>query len=158
MAVIEVSAVGRVSIAQASAFEFFRDVDLASILTGMGPFAAVIAVESSAGRWDTPGLERTLRLADGRSLREQLTKIDAPGSFAYEIDRITGPLGWLVTGMSGRWSFERDGEGQTIARWNYAFRIRSKLAWLLAWPVLRVLWRRYMQQVLSRTARLAEAH
>lgn len=158
MASIEVSARGRVATEQASAFEFFRDVDLTSILTGMGPFAAVVSVESPSGRWDESGLERTLHLADGQSLRERLTVLDAPHCFDYEIDRITGPLGRLVTGMSGRWSFESGGPGEpgsTLICWRYVFHSSSRPAWLLSWPIVRGLWQRYMQQVLDRTAAAA---
>jgi len=93
-------------------YELFRDMDVTTILTGFGPLPAVRSVTNPTGRWDQPGHERTLRLADGSSLRERMTVVDAPRSFSYELDRITGPLRHLVRVFSGRWSFEPEpGDG-----------------------------------------------
>lgn len=139
----------------------FREIDLTMILTGLGPLPAVVSVDASSDRWDTPGQERVLRLADGNSLREIMREVDWPSGFSYDIDSITGPLGRLVTGMSGRWSFESVGTHaavpQTRARWRYEFTLRSRWAWPPSALIVKFLWRPYMGQVLARAAAQASA-
>jgi hypothetical protein len=141
-------------------YDFFREVDVTRILTGRGPLPAVVSVDDPSCPWDAPSQVRSLELADGNSLRERLTALNPPHSFSYDIDRITGPLGKLVQGMSGRWSFEpvEEGgsEGPTRAHWHYVFAPSSWLTWLPSWLIIRLLWQPYMGAVLARTTELAE--
>jgi len=142
-------------------YDFFREVDVTRILTGRGPLPAVVGVEDPVGHWDAPGLHRMLRLSDGNTLRERLTNVEPPRTFAYEIEEITGPLGRLVVGMSGRWSFEpapqAGGEGPTLAHWHYVFTPRSWLTWLPCLLIIKLLWQPYMAAVLAAATRLAES-
>jgi hypothetical protein len=151
---------GRVNGRQQDVYDFFREVDVTLILTGRGPLPAVVSVDDPSCPWDASGQARSLELADGNSLRERLTALEAPHSFSYDIDRITGPLGKLVLGMSGRWSFEpwegAGAEGPTRAHWHYVFAPSSWLTWLPSWLIIRLLWQPYMGAVLARTTDLAE--
>lgn len=162
MAVAEITAEveGCVAGSPRYVYDFFREVDVTRILTGRGPLPAVVSVVDPIGRWDAPGQERTLHLADGSSLRERLTTLDPPRSFEYDIDRISGPLGRLVSGFSGRWSFEPspdDPTGEaTLARWHYRFEPHGWLAWPPSFFIVRALWQPYMGKVLERTKALAE--
>jgi len=111
-------------------YDFFREVDVTRILTGRGPLPAVVSVDDPSCPWDAPSQVRSLELADGNSLRERLTALNPPHSFSYDIDRITGPLGKLVQGMSGRWSFEPVEEGGSEGPTNW---VRRRSASGRAW-------------------------
>jgi hypothetical protein len=128
-------------------------IDLTTIFRGMAPLPAVSGVEDQIGRWDAVGQTRTVRLADGSSLREELTAFDSPTHFAYTIDDLTGPLRHLVRGMKGAWWFEEepgnDGSPTTAIRWRYAFLPRSAMARPFAWVIVRLFWRRYMARALA---------
>jgi hypothetical protein len=153
---------GRVHAPQQNVYDFFLEVDVTRILTGRGILSAVVSVDDPIGRWDAPGQMRMLHLEDGSSLRERLTRVDAPMGFAYEIDRITGPLGRLVETFSGRWSFEPEqrveagSDVTTTAHWHYTFAPRTWLAWTPAFVIVRGLWQPYMARVLARATELAE--
>jgi hypothetical protein len=150
---------GRVQASPREVFDFFREVDVTRILTGRGPLPAVRAVNNPSERWNEVGQERTFELADGSSLRERMTEVVAPKTFAYEIDEITGPLRRLVSTFSGRWSFSSepaDGEGEaTLAHWHYVFTPHSRWTRPPTFVIVRALWQPYMGQVLRRTAELA---
>jgi hypothetical protein len=150
---------GRVEGRSPDVFDFFREVDLPRILTGLGPLPAVVSVDNPGDRWDEPGQRRTLHLADGSSLRETMTEVWAPSTFAYEIEELTGPLLILVGRISGRWFFESGASeaetGSTAVRWHYIFEPHSWLTWLPSFLIVRLLWQPYMGRVLARTTMLA---
>ena len=135
------------------AFEVLVPIDLTTIFRGMGPLPAVSGVEDQVGDWDAVGQTRTVRLADGSSLREELTAFDPPAHFAYTIDRLTGALRHLVHGMKGAWWFEEgsgdDGSPTTAIRWRYAFQPRNAFARPLAVGIIRLFWQRYMVRALA---------
>lgn len=144
---------GRVAGTRQEVFDFLREVDVTTVLTGYGPLPAVRSVSNPGGAWDRAGQERILHLSDGSSLRERLTHVDPPLSFAYDIDQITGPVRHLVRGFAGRWSCELEGEDAvTRARWHYVFEPRSWLTWPASMLVVRLLWQPYMGRVLERVS------
>jgi hypothetical protein len=62
-------------------FSFIAAEDvLPKVLTGYGPLPAVIRTSKHTGAWDTPGSARIVHLADGNTVREQLTAYSAPTS------------------------------------------------------------------------------
>ena len=137
-------------------FDVFAPIDLRQILTGYGPMPAVAAVEDQQGNWDRAGQSRVIRLADGSSMREALTRVERPQHFAYTISELSGPLARLTSVFHGAWWFEDSGE-HTHARWQYRFEPRS--AWLRAptFLVVRGFWQPYMARALALASRLAEA-
>jgi len=138
-------------------FDLFMPIDLRSIMSGFGPLPAVVGIEDQVGAWDAVGQTRRLRLADGNSLREEITFVDRPHHFAYQIDELTGPLGRLVTGMRGGWWFEPDDAQRTHALWRYVFIERSALTRPFASLVVRAMWRPYMKRALGLATRQAES-
>lgn len=61
------------------------------------------------------------------TLHETLTAVDAPTSFEYRIDQITGPLKPLVEQVEGRWTFVPAGTGTRIS-WLWTVRPSGDLA------------------------------
>ena len=86
-------------------FETMVPIDLTSIMRGYAFLPAVVAVDGHDGSWNARGQTRTLRLADGNALREELTEYRKPDGVRYMIDGITGPLGTLVHGARGSFDF-----------------------------------------------------
>jgi hypothetical protein len=71
-------------------------------------------VRDQQGAWGTLGQTRTIRLADGGTMRETLTSVDRPHSFGYRISDVSGPMKPLVTEVAGEWRFEPAGDGVRI--------------------------------------------
>jgi hypothetical protein len=83
-----------------------------------GPLPPIKEVRGQAGEWGTPGQTRTVALSGGGTMREELLRTDAPGSFAYRLTDITGPLALLVDHIDGEWAFAPVGTG-TAVTWNW---------------------------------------
>jgi hypothetical protein len=49
-------------------------------------------VRDQAGPWSTAGQTRTIALADGGTMREELLEVTRPTRFAYHITAITGAM------------------------------------------------------------------
>lgn len=110
----------------------------------IGPIAEV---RDQAGAWDTAGQTRTIVLADGATMQETLTAIDAPSSFSYEITPLSGPLKLLVGHVAGRWSFSPAGTGTRIT-WSWDVTPASSAA-SFAMPVFGWMWKGYARQSLE---------
>lgn len=110
----------------------------------IGPIAEV---RDQAGAWDTAGQTRTIVLADGATMQETLTAIDAPSSFSYEITPLSGPLKLLVGHVVGRWSFAPAGTGTRIT-WSWDVTPASSAA-SFAMPVFGWMWKGYARQSLE---------
>ena len=110
----------------------------------IGPIAEV---RDQAGDWSSAGETRTIVLADGATMRETLTAVDAPTSFAYEITPISGPLKLLVGHVTGRWSFAPAGTGTRIT-WSWDVTPTSTAA-SFAMPVFGWMWKGYARQSLE---------
>ncbi len=106
-----------------------------------GPIPPITSVEGQDGVWGTVGQTRTIRLADGGSMHEELTLVDRPRAFGYTITRLTGPLKPLVAQVHGLWSFAPAGSGTTIT-WEWTIFPKSALVAPIM-PVFAMIWRRY---------------
>jgi hypothetical protein len=102
------------------------------------------AVRHQAGPWGTPGQTRTIALADGGSMREELVEVDRPARFTYRISDITGPMKLLVARLDGEWSFEPAGTGVRIT-WRWTVQPAGPLG-RLAMPVFGRMWRGFARQ------------
>jgi hypothetical protein len=129
-------------------FETLVQIDLTSIMRGYAFLPAVVAVDGPDMSWNARGQTRTLRLADGNSLREELTEYRKPDGVRYLIDGITGPLGALVRGAEGSFDFNAH-DDETTVEWTYVYLPRSPLFVPFVAFVIGVFWRRYMVRALT---------
>jgi hypothetical protein len=102
------------------------------------------SVRDQPGTWGTPGQTRTVHLADGGTLREELVEVDRPARFAYTISGITGPMKPLVASLDGAWIFEPAGTGVRIT-WTWEVQPAGRLG-SLAMPVFGRMWQGYARQ------------
>jgi Polyketide cyclase / dehydrase and lipid transport len=112
-----------------------------------GPIPPIKAVRDQTGEWDTPGQTRLVLFKGGGGMREELTKVDPPHSFGYALTGITGPLGLLVGGADGQWTFTPCGSATTVT-WHWNIHARSALTAPLL-PVLGRVWKGYARQSLE---------
>lgn len=112
-----------------------------------GPIPPIKATRDQTGGWDAVGQSRTVLLAGGGSMREQLTSYDAPRSFGYTLSRITGPLAPLVDHIDGVWTFDPIGTGTKLT-WRWIIHPRSALT-APALPAFGRLWKGYARQALE---------
>ncbi|HEY3996234.1 MAG TPA: SRPBCC family protein [Mycobacterium sp.] len=112
-----------------------------------GIFPPVKQVRDQTGGWDAPGQTRTVLLAGGASMREELTSVDPPRSFGYRLTKITGPLALLVDHVLGKWFFTPAAGGTEIT-WRWDIHPKSRPAsWVL--PLFARLWKGYARHVLA---------
>jgi len=112
-----------------------------------GPFPPVREVREQTGTWDAAGQTRTVRLAGGASMREELTSVDPPRAFGYRLTGITGPLGLLVGGVLGEWTFTPVGDDTEIT-WRWDIQPKSPLtSWAV--PLFARMWKGYARHVLQ---------
>jgi hypothetical protein len=104
-------------------------------------------VRDQQGPWATVGQSRTIRLADGGTIRETLTEVDRPRAFGYRLADVTGPMKPLVAEVEGRWSFEPAGTGTQVT-WAWTVHPRATVG-RLAMPVFARMWRGYARQALE---------
>ena len=90
---------------------------------GYAAFPAVREVIDEPDEWGTVGQTRTILLADGGRLRETLTSVDRPHSYAYVLDDIGGRLRPFVRTVEGIWSVTPEGTG---ARVGWAWTLHPK--------------------------------
>jgi Polyketide cyclase / dehydrase and lipid transport len=112
-----------------------------------GPIPPIKTVRNQTGQWGTVGQTRTVVLTGGGSMREELTRVDAPHSFGYVLSEITGPMSPLVSRVDGEWLFAPAGTGTTVT-WRWAIQPQSRLA-APALPVFGRIWRGYARQALE---------
>ncbi|MGH3558353.1 MAG: SRPBCC family protein [Mycobacterium sp.] len=112
-----------------------------------GPIPPIRQVRDQTGEWGAVGQTRTVMLAGGGSMREQLTSVDPPRSFGYTLTHITGPMAALAGRVDGAWVFAAAGTGATVT-WRWTIHARSVLAAPLL-PVLGRLWKGYARQALE---------
>jgi Polyketide cyclase / dehydrase and lipid transport len=112
-----------------------------------GPIPPVKAVREQTGDWLTVGESRTLKLAGGGSVREELLRIDAPDSFGYQLSDIKGPLSALVGRVDGEWTFTPAGTGTKVT-WRWTLHPRSVLA-VPVLPAFGRLWLGYARLTLE---------
>jgi len=112
-----------------------------------GAFPPVKEVREQTGAWDAAGQTRTVRLAGGASMREELTSVDPPRSFGYRLTTITGPMALLVDHVVGEWIFTPAAGGTEIT-WRWDIHPASPLtSWAL--PLFARMWKGYARHVLG---------
>ncbi len=127
---------------------------LPKVLTGYGPLPAVVRTSGNTGPWDTPGSARLVHLADGSTVREQLTDYAPPRRFAYRVWDFGNPIiSTLATGARGDWSFADHPDG-TYVEWTYTFSAKNAAASVLLSGITHILWRGYMDVCLENTKKI----
>lgn len=112
-----------------------------------GIFPPVKEVRDQTGAWDAAGQTRTVRLAGGASMREELTSVEAPRSFGYRLTPTAGPMVALVGHIVGEWTFV-PAVGGTEITWRWDIHPKSPLtAWAL--PPFARMWKGYARHVLA---------
>ncbi len=105
--------------------------------------------------WDTVGQSRTIVLADGGTLREELTSVVDGRSFGYVITQITGPMKALVAQANGLWSFTPGGPGTKVT-WSWEVQPNG-IVGKAAMPVFAKMWKGSAKKALARIEGLAVA-
>ncbi|NNG41210.1 SRPBCC family protein [Flexivirga sp. ID2601S] len=109
-------------------------------------------VRGQQGVWGTVGQTRTIVLADGGTMREELVSVESPTAFSYHIGDITGALRPLAGGVDGRWSFTPRG-AETQVTW--AWRVYPRMALSsIALPVFGRMWQGYADKALAQVRAL----
>jgi len=124
------------------AFDEVLPYDLAKMFNRR--YAAIPPIKGlrdQVGPWSTPGQTRTIALADGGTMREELLEVTRPTRFGYRLSGITGPMKPLVAWLDGAWDFEPAGTGVRIT-WSWTVRPAGRLG-TLAMPVFRRMWQGY---------------
>ena len=127
------------------AFDELMPIDLTALFDRRyAAIPPIRSVEDQAGVWGTPGQTRTIRLADGGSMREELTEVTRPARFVYRISDVTGPMKPLVASLEGAWLFEPAGTGVRVT-WSWTVQPAGRLG-RLAMPVFRRMWQGFARQ------------
>lgn len=136
-------------------FRFIAAEDvLPQVLTGYGPLPAVVGTSENTGPWDHPGSARRIHLADGTTVREQVTHHDGPRFFAYRVWDFGHPIvRGLASEARGEWTFAAV-PGGTRVTWTYTFTARNSLAAVPLSAIAQWLWRGYMDVCLDNAIRI----
>lgn len=127
---------------------------LPKVLTGYGPLPGVVRTSDHTGPWDRPGSARVVHLADGTTVREQITDHEGPRFFAYRVWAFDHPIvRRLAAHARGEWTFEPV-PGGTQVQWTYTFSAKSRWTVLPLSAIARLLWRGYMDVCLDNAARI----
>lgn len=105
--------------------------------------------------WDTVGQSRTIVLADGGTLREELTSVDDGKSFGYVITDVTGPMKPLVARANGLWTFTPGGPGTKVT-WSWEVQPNG-IVGKAAMPLFAKMWKGSAKKALARIEALATA-
>jgi hypothetical protein len=99
----------------------------------------------TTGPWDVAGSTRIVHLADETFVRETVKVATAPHYFSYRLtDFSSRSIRMLVAEAGGQWWFTDEGPG-THVKWTYTAESRNWLAMVLLFPIIRILWNRYMR-------------
>src|SRR3954468_8776969 len=111
----------------------------------------------TTGPWDKPGSTRIVHLTDGTTVRETVTSATAPDYFAYRLTEFSSPMiRMLVKEARGQWWFTDSGQGLQ-AKWTYTATSKNAVGALVLFPVIKLMWNRYMQAAMNVTKARAEA-
>lgn len=131
--------------------------ELATVSRPTLGIAGVERAGAASGPWDMPGSSHIVYTTDGQQAVETVTAAEAPQSFAYRVSGFTQPLiRRLAREARGQWAFAEAGT-DTHVRWSYAFEARAFWAVPLLFPLIRLLFRRYMTSTLALIRARAEA-
>src|SRR5262249_349781 len=118
---------------------------LETVLRDAAFLAGVAKTTDTTGPWDVPGSTRIVHLTDGTTVPETVMAATAPDYFAYGLTEFSSPMiRRLVKEARGQWWFTDDGSG-TNAKWTYIAESKSVLGILILFPVIKILWNRYMK-------------
>lgn len=127
---------------------------LPKVLTGYGPLPAVVKTSENTGPWTVVGSARLIQLADGTTVREQLTHYEPSKRFAYRVWEFGNPIvRILAMDARGEWIFSQV-PGGTLVTWTYTFTAKNAAAALPLSGITQILWRGYMDVCLENSKRL----
>jgi hypothetical protein len=113
-----------------------------------GPIPAVRGTEGApSGPWGKVGYVRTVCMADGGTVREELTRVNRPTEFGYTLSDVTGPLRLLASRVEGLWTFVPAADGTRVT-WQWIMHPASAIAAPLL-PVFALFWRRFAKRSLD---------
>lgn len=136
-------------------FNFISAEDvLPKVLTGYGPLPAVVKTSENTGPWTVAGSARLIHLADGSTVREQVTQFEPSNRFAYRVWDFGNPLiRSVATGARGEWIFS-PAPGGTLVSWTYTFTAKNVVTAVPLLGITQILWRGYMDVCLENSKRL----
>ncbi|AKU18854.1 SRPBCC family protein [Luteipulveratus mongoliensis] len=112
-----------------------------------GPVPRIKEVRDQDGEWARAGQTRTIALADGGSMVEELMTVDPPHRFTYVLTQVKGPLAPLSQRIEGEWAFVPTGTGTEVTwSWTMAPRTPVSRAGLI---VFARLWKGYARHALE---------
>jgi polyketide cyclase/dehydrase/lipid transport protein len=131
--------------------------ELETVLRDAAFLPGVSRTSDTTGPWDRPGSTRIVHLTDGTTVRETVTSATAPDYFAYRLTEFSSAMiRMLVKEARGQWWFTDNGAGLQ-AKWTYTAVSRNPIATLMLYPVIKILWNRYMKAAMKATRQRAEA-
>jgi hypothetical protein len=136
-----------VSVEPDVAFDRLMNVRLTDVFNRRyAAMPAVTEVTDQPDDWGAVGQTRTIVLADGGRLRETLTDIERPHSFAYRLDGVEGPLRHFVHTIDGVWTITPQDGGARIG-WAWTFYTHASPARLTT-SVIGRMWMGYAGRAL----------
>jgi hypothetical protein len=119
---------------------------------GSGPIPAVQKVVWHPGAQPVPGGRRDVHNSDGSVLIEELLELTPPQRHRYRlVSGFKPPFSWMIEYAEGDWRFTRE-TGATRIDWHYAFHLRTPLALPVVLPIVKIFFRRAMQNCLDAMA------
>ncbi len=112
----------------------------------------VTEVRDAPPTWSEVGQSRTIVLSDGGRMRETLTEVDPPRTFAYRITDLRGPLAPLTTLIEGRWQVDPDGADGCRITWSWEVHPRFPLG-RVGLPLFARFWNGYAAKALDELER-----
>jgi hypothetical protein len=129
---------------------------LETVLRDAAFLPGVAKTTGTTGPWDKAGSTRIVHLTDGTTCRETVITSTAPDYFAYRLTEFSSPMiRMLVREARGQWWFTDSGTG-IQAKWTYTAESRNPLGMVLLFPVIKILWNRYMKAAMKVTKGRAE--
>jgi hypothetical protein len=131
--------------------------ELETVLRDAAFMPGVARTTGTTGPWDKPGSTRIVHLNDGTSVRETVTTATTPDYFAYRLTEFSSPMiRRIVKEARGQWWFTDSGSGLQ-AKWTYTAESKNVFGTLMLYPVIKILWHRYMKAAMKVTKERAEA-
>jgi hypothetical protein len=138
------------------AFDAANDLDrIADAFVAFGPIPGVTRAEVIGGGPLALGSIRKVHTNDGNSVDEEMLVFERGKAVAYRLTGISPPFSFLVRFARADWQLTATSTG-TRVRWNYSFTLTSPLAWPLAYPLLTLVFRRWMLGCLREIGAIAE--
>ena len=130
---------------------------LETVLRDAAFLPGVASTTGTTGPWDKAGSTRIIHLTDGTTVRETVTTSTAPDYFAYRLTEFSSRMiRMVVKEARGQWWFTDSGSGLQ-AKWTYTAESRNILTLIVLYPVIKILWNRYMTAAMKVTRQRAEA-